>query len=275
MLLAIAGCTSNQASVVDAWRPPAGHASIDRFELLRKAADQEALYTLAGGLKPMSSGIWRGAFETTDPDFTELRDVRQALGHLRNEVWYADVQIFDTDDDGDRRAQAYVVHRNALARMIERLESFWSPWGITPCTHPSEIIAIVDRMPRADRWRGYGHLFGYPDEAVDFFVAAGLAITDENEVGPGKDREFIQIPTHVSDSGRFTYAVPLNHVPTPADRRLAEGAALILGTYEGRRSRMNDVADVVEILLQLNERFECLTLIEVTENLEGTAPSPW
>ena len=274
ILLPLSGCATKPESAVDAWRPPPGQTAVDRFELIRDAADEEALYTLAGGLKPMSSGIWQGTIDVENPDLTELRDVRRALGHLRNDVWYADVQVFNKADDGERWAQAFVIHRDALARMIERLAPFWSAWGITPCTHPAEIVAIVDRMPKADRWRGYGHLFGYPDDAVDFFVEAGLAITDESEVGPGKDREFIQIPTHVADSGQFTYAVPLDHAPTSADRRLAECAELILTAYEERRPRMTDVDDTVELLLRLNDRFEHLTITEPAPSGEGTAVSP-
>ena len=258
----LAGCVSNQQSAVDAWRPPPGHTTVDRFELIRDAADHEALFTLAGGLKPMSNGIWQESFELENLDLTELRQVRRALSALRNDVWYADVQVFDNADDGERRAQAFVVHRDALARMIERHESFWGPWGITPCTHPSEIVAIVDRMPRTDRWRGYGYLFGYPDDAVDFFVEAGVAAEDGRDIGPGKDREFMQIPTHVSSTGRFTYAVPLDHVPTPTDRMLKENAGLILAAYQKRRPHLTDDDDVIETLLRLNDRFEHLSSAE-------------
>ena len=272
--LPLTGCVGKSERAVDAWRPPAGHPAVDHFELIRDAADQEALYTLAGGLKPMSSGIWQGSFELEDPDLTELRDVRRALGHLRNDVWYADVQVYDNADDGERWAEAFVVHREALARMIERLQPFWSPWGITPCTHPAEVVTIVDRMPRADRWRGYGHLFGYPDDAVDFFVEAGLANDDGREVGPGKDREFVQIPTHVAESGRFTYAVPLGHVPTPVDRALAERAGLILAAYEARRPRMNDAEEAVKALRQLNDQFEQLAIIERSRDHEATVVPP-
>ena len=133
---------------------------------------------------------------------------------------------------------------------------------------------MVDRMPRADRWRGYGHLFGYPDDAVEFFVEAGLAAADGGEVGPGKDREFIQIPTQVAKSGRFTYAVPLGHVPTPVDLALAEAAAPILAAYEEQRHRMTDVDDTVELLLRLNERFEHGSIIERSPTDEHTAGSP-
>jgi len=256
------GCASKPARTVDAWQPPIGYVGVDRFDLIRDAVDEEALFTLAGGLKPMSSGFWQGSIDLEDPDLTELRDVRRALEPLRTEIWYADVQVFDNDDDGERWAQGFVVHRESLARMIERLESFWSPWGITPCTHPTEVVAIVDRMPRGDRWRGYGYLYGYPDHAVDFFVEAGLAAEDGREVGPGKDREFVQIPTHAADSGRFTYAVPLGHVPTSADQALAEQAARILAAYEQRRPRMRDVDDVVEVLDRLNDRFESRVVVD-------------
>ena len=270
----LAGCVTKSEHTVDAWRLPPGHSAVDRFELIRDAADQEALYTLAGGLKPMSSGIWQGSFELEDPDLDELRDVRRALGLLRNDVWYADVQVYDNADDGERWAEAFVVHREALARMIERLQPFWSPWGITPCTHPAEVVTIVDRMPRADRWRGYGHLFGYPDDAVDFFVEAGLANDDGREVGPGKDREFVQIPTHVAESGRFTYAVPMDHEPTDADRALAERAALILAAYEQRRHHLRDADDTVEMLLRLNERFEQLLMTERSHAQDAMVVTP-
>ena len=255
----LAGCSESTKSAVDAWGPPPGHTTVDRFELVRDAADHEALYTLAGGLKPMSNGIWQESFELENLDLTELRQVRRALSSLRNDVWYADVQVFDNAHDGERRAQAFVVHRDALARMIERHESFWSPWGITPCTHPAEIVAIVDRMPKSDRWRGYGHLFGYPDDAVDFFVRAGIAAEDGREIGPGKDREFMQIPTHAADTGRFTYAVPIDHVPTSVDRTLRKNAGIILAAYERRRPNMTSEADVIEMLLELNDRFEHLS----------------
>ena len=262
VLQTLAGCVASPENSLDAWRPPSGYIPVDRFELIRDAADQEAIYTLAGGLKPMSSGIWQGSFELDNPDLTEIRDVRRALTHLCNDVWYADVQVFEHADEGERQAQAFVVHRDAFARMIERHETYWSPLGITPCTHPAEVVAIVDRMPRPDRWRGYGYLFGYPDHAVDFFVEAGMAQDDDGEIGLGKDREFIQIPTHAADSGRFTYAVPLGHVSTPADRALAERASLILAAYEERRSRMHDVDDAVDALLRLNQQFEDLSVVE-------------
>ena len=204
----------------------------------------------------MSTGIWNGSFALEDPDLTELRAVRAALAPLRNETWYADVQVFARAHEGERFAHAFVVHRAALARMIERFESFWGGWGITPETHPSELLAVGDRMPKADRWRGFGHLFGYPADAVDFFVAAGLAAEAGGPVGPGQDRQFVQIETFGKETGRFTYAAPKEHVPSRADEARASEAARILDAYRERRRGMDDVRAAVAQLERLNRRFE-------------------
>ncbi|MEM1423584.1 MAG: hypothetical protein AAGH64_06230 [Planctomycetota bacterium] len=222
---------------------------------MRDATDSEALYTLAGGLKPMSSGFWRGGFAVEDPDLDEIEAVRDALGVLRTDEWYADVQVFADAFEGERYASAFVVHRDALGRMIDAYRDFWRPYGITPGTHPAEVVAVVDRMERADRWRGYGYLFGYPSEAVDFFVEAGLAADDGREVGPGKDRRFVQIPTFLSETGRFTYAVALDAPETDADRTLAAETARILEAYADRRGRMTDLRSLVRELKRLERRF--------------------
>ncbi|MEM9379341.1 MAG: hypothetical protein AAGB93_05265 [Planctomycetota bacterium] len=251
----LAGCASTpDAPQVFAERVAAEH-SVDSLGLLREAADHEALYTLVGGLKPMSSGVWSGSFEIDHPDLSEVRSVRAALAPLRSDSWYADVQVFAEAHEGERSAQAFVVHRGALARMIERFEPFWSPWGITPDTHPAEVVAVVDRMPRADRWRGYGYLFGFPVDSVDFFVDAGIAAEDGAEIGPGKDREFVQIPTHAAETGRFVYAVPVGHVRTVADEALADEARRILAAYRESRGRTEDVATGIEELRRLDRRF--------------------
>ena len=257
--LAVGGCASHAGKAANKW---SSDQPIDQLTLLQEAADHEALYTLAGGLKPMSSGFWHTSFVVDDPDLRELHKVQEMLEVLQNEAWYADVQIFEKIHDGERNAHAFVVHRNSLKRMIDRHESFWSAWEITPDTHPTAIVEIVDRMPREDRWRGYGYLYGYPDEAVDFFVEAGVAADDGREMGPGKDRQFMQIPTYAAESGRFTYAVPLEHVPTPADQALKARSNRILKAYKERRPHIHDLDDMIETMLQFNDQFAEQSMIE-------------
>ncbi len=268
----LSGCTTHNRKLVGSWPSAQVALPADQLTLLREAADYEALYTLAGGLKPMSSGFWRCSFEADGPDPIELQTVREMLGVLQNAVWHADVQIFEKVHDGERNAHAFVVHRKSLARMIDRHASFWSSWDITTDTHPTAIVDIVDRMPREDRWRGYGYLYGYPDAAVNFFVEAGVAADDGREMGPGKDRQFMQIPTYAADSGHFTYAVPLDHVSTSADLALIKVASLILEAYEQRRPHIDSTKDMVAELLELNEQFEHLAIIEQTEACDQEYP---
>jgi hypothetical protein len=61
------------------------------------------------------------------------------------------VQVFAAAHEGNRTLAAYVVHRASLADMIDRERDFWSPLGISTCTHPAEIVAVADRLPRAQR----------------------------------------------------------------------------------------------------------------------------
>ncbi|TVQ75324.1 MAG: hypothetical protein EA380_11210 [Phycisphaeraceae bacterium] len=227
-------------------------------DLILTALDREALYTLAGGIKPMSTGFWRGRFSAEDPDLGELRRVRRALVHVCNELYYADVQVFATAHEDERIVEAYIVHRESLARMLERTEGFWSRFGIACCTHPSEIIAVVDRMDRSDRWRGYGYLFGYPEYAVDFFVEAGVrALENGHEMGPGRDRSFYHVPTYESATGRFTWAVPLNHTERWADAEIRKRSELVLTEY----------VELRESIHQTN----CLgTILKLVGSLVGT-----
>lgn len=59
--ITLGGCTA--ATRGDAERMSRVAAQIETFALQREATDHEALYTLAGGLKPMSTRIWRGSFK--------------------------------------------------------------------------------------------------------------------------------------------------------------------------------------------------------------------
>jgi len=246
----LAACSASPSRPVDA------PADSERLRtLLIEAADCESLFTIVGGLKPMSSGFWRSEISVDAPDLAALEATRQALAPLRSELHYADVATFAAVRDGRRHLEAYVVHRPSLAAAIARDASFWGGYGITPSTHPAEVVALVERMPRSDRWRGYGLLFGYPRPAVEFFVEAGeRALAEGTEVGPGRDRRFLSIPTFAAAEGAFTYAVPIDHVETPADERLREQAAAILADYAAARAAIIAAPDPLPLLLDLDRR---------------------
>lgn len=202
-------------------------------ELLRAALDDEALYTLAGGLKPVSIGFWSDWLDVAQPDLTAIATVRNALAVWRTDALWADVLAFHQVHAGRRAVQAYVVDRVALARTVQQHAAFFAPYGIAADTHPAELFAIVERMPAAARHRGQGLLYGYPQHAIDFFVAAQQRQADGEPMVP---RRFVQIPTFGAAEGAFVYAVPKEHADNEADRALREAAQRVLLRYRTLRA---------------------------------------
>lgn len=230
--------------------PPSHPATtVDRTELWA-ALDGEALFTIAGGLKPMSSGFWRTRIEVAAPDLTEVQRVRGELAVWRNEELWADVHVFDQVHEGRRAALAYVMDRDAVANVLTRHRDFFAPYGLAPDTHPAEVVAVVERMPKLDRHRGQGLLFGYPEHAIEFFVRSEAERAPD---GKPSARRFVQIPTFGSSTGHFVYAVPEDHVEGPDDSGLREAAARVLARYRELRAActppgLGPVAPVVRAL---------------------------
>jgi len=248
------GCAARPLNSADRDAPLTSVEETSRFrELLTTALEREALYTLVGGLKPLSTGFWQGEMTVEGADLAELVRVRRALAPLRDETYYADMQVFATAHDGKRTIEAYVVHRASLAAMIEREQEFWSPLGIAPCTHPAEVVAVVDRLPQAQRWRAYGMLFGYPRYAIDFFVdATERGRASDAEMGPGVDREFLHIPTASAETGHFTWAVPMGHTERVEDRAIRRMADRILIEFRRAAPNLSAASDPMPRLRQLN-----------------------
>jgi hypothetical protein len=209
--------------------------------LLLKALDSEALYTIIGGLKPMSSGIASFKFSVDKPDLAQIEEARKLLSVWRcGEELYADVQHFAAIYDDEktkekiRFADAIVFNRPALAGKIGQFPDFFTPYGITPNAHPMEVLTTIEYSRPNIRWRGYGYLFGFPLYAVDFFVTAG---EEEQRTGKFVEREFYSIPVFVAEKRHFVWAVPKGHDEREEDRAIKSRAALILAEYQKRRAR--------------------------------------
>jgi hypothetical protein len=209
--------------------------------LLLKALDSEALYTIIGGLKPMSSGFASFKFSVERPDLTQIEETRKLLSAWRcGEELYADVQHFAAIYDDEktkektRFADAIVFNRPALAGKIGQYPGFFAPYGITPSAHPMEVLMTIEHSQQDLRWRGLGHLFGFPLYAVDFFVAAG---EDQQRTGKFVERDFYSIPTFVADERHFVWAVPKGHEEREEDRVIKARAAKILESYKKRRAK--------------------------------------
>lgn len=199
--------------------------------LLLKAMDGEALYTIVGGLKPMSSGWLSYRIKVDAPDVKAVESDRQILRTLRcgDEV-FANLQPFWRVYEGQRYLEGTFFSRRSVADSIRRHQGFFGFYGITPSSDPVEAYMAFELDTSAQRNRGYGYLYGYPDHAVDFFVKAEV----EGKLVP---RDFLSIPVYESETRRFVYAVPKGQAPMPDDEQLRRSAAPVLATYRKLRVR--------------------------------------
>lgn len=215
-------------------------------QLLLKALDSEALYTIVGGIKPMSSGFANFSFRIREPRSEEgrrersstlqkIEDTREILALWRcGGELFAEVQHFTREFEGRRSAEAVVFRMSSMRNMLAERSEFFHRWGITPASHPLTVLFAVENAEPAARFAGYGYLFGYPDHAVRFFVEAA---NEEEFTGKFVERDFYSIRTFVSDTNRFVYAVPKGHKERTEDLELKRRAELVLNDYLSRRGR--------------------------------------
>lgn len=228
-------------------------------EILLKLLDSEGLYTVVGGMKPMSSGFVSVYFAVDRPDTARLDELRQVLGALRcGPNLRCELLVFHTASDGKRYAEAVVFYRPAVAQLTRTYESYFAPLGLTPHTDPLEVALSVEHLDGAPRNRGLGYLYGYPKPAVDFFVAGQEEYARTKTITP---RDFRQIPTFGRESGSFVYAVPKGTPETDEDRQLKARAGQILAEYKRRRARFIGPGKpgIVALLREwfTNEKGEC------------------
>jgi len=240
----------------------ADRAVADR--VLLEFSDREGLYTLAGGLKPVSSDVRDLSFRvapTLDTSalkrIEQLRRVSVALtcGELTTFVQIFTATSPGREADTMRNATMVVVHRAAMRTLIARRASYFNALGVTESSDPRDVVAAVENASRAERWRGYGLLFGYPDEAVEFFVRAGIEGESAKRIVP---RDFRRVETfHKFPESRggpatvssFVYAVPKGAGDSPGDVQLRAQAAPIYARYAAQRARyiMPDSSGAVQL----------------------------
>lgn len=227
--------------------------------MLLQALDGEALYTIAGGLKPMSSGFVSSSFKVDAPDLVEAEATRQILA-----AWTCGGEIaaglhhFAAVFQGSRSMEAVVFHRPALRGLLTSHATFFSPFGLSPSSDPMEVVMTVEYAATSQRLRGYGHLFGYPDHAVDFFVQASeTQRLEEEKTGKGTlvPRDFLSLSAFRGER-RFVYAVPKGHEPNAADLALKTAADVMYADYAARRARHIVEGSASGVLALVREWFD-------------------
>jgi hypothetical protein len=192
--------------------------------LLLKLLDSEALYTLVGGLKPLSTGLETvkiGKSESEAQRTVALRLILPALScgdEVQVGLWplmhrwgsnhYVDLAVWSSP---------------AVARTISRYGPLFSRLSVTPKTPPLSVAMLLERARPEDANRGLGYLYGYPPHAVDFFC-------DKKK---SRTCDYFSVPTF---SGKFVYAVAKGARPRLEDISFKESARLILAEYKRRRT---------------------------------------
>ena len=219
--------------------------------VLQYGLDHEAIYTLLGDLKPMSSLItfWYPIANADTINKTEWKIVdREKQGTYLDKLSAVQKAISKLDlpdlrfvlvpyqaAQGDTRiVQLSVVRVSMLDSLLKAKETFFGQYGLVPGVDPVVVMSVVENARRYDRNRAYGYLFGYPDYAVDFFIEAMVKSVEENTLMP---RNFFQIPVYKGDSGYFVYAYPKDHIPSAAvDSTLYHKANGVLKDYKNIRN---------------------------------------
>lgn len=241
--------------------------------ILQHGLDHEALFTLFGDVKPMSSLVtftfpiinWDSiraagtvkissatlvSSSSSTPNQDSLKSARIVMSRKDLDRMFTIQKAINCIDIPDikvviipysapgmnhgRTIQLTAVRISTLDSLLRAKESFFGHYGLVPGTDPNVVVSTIENAERFERLRGYGYLFGYPDYAVDFFVEA-----QEVHDGTGQfvERNFFQIPTYSGAEGYFVYAYPKNVTPTAAlDSALYYRAGKVLDQYKNIRN---------------------------------------
>ncbi|HPW71083.1 MAG TPA: hypothetical protein PK026_04710 [Bacteroides graminisolvens] len=245
LLLFAAGCAGGRKMVNN----ESGQQLTD--SILQYSLDHEALYTLLGSVKPMSSLV-SFSFPIANLDSTkkaseQLLDPAKHQAHLIrllhiqqavNGIHIPDVKIvmvpYKAPYRGKRNIQISAVRISMLDSLLRTKSQFFGQFGLVPGADPTLVVSTIENADTYERLRGYGYLFGYPDYAVDFFVKASQ---EADLKGQFIERNFFQIPTYARSNGYFVYAYPKDMTPSAAvDSVLYHKAVSLLDKYKAVRN---------------------------------------
>jgi len=209
--------------------------SIMADSLLSLAFQNEALYSIHGQLKPISTVAQFSmqldsltGLPLDSTDFYRFTQLQRLANWLSNDQFDFVITPFTRLFNHQRTMQMLVVNRPKLAEELKGRKEFWFFWGFVPGSSPAVVITVVENAKKYRRFEGYGYLFGYPQYAVDFFVEAAQS---QDETGEFVSRSFFQMPVYSGQDGRFVYAIPENAEHRPEDLAIRKEAENILNEF--------------------------------------------
>lgn len=206
--------------------------------IIAYALDHEAIFTLIDTLKPMSSvqfyqvPVFSTNQQQKDSAVLAISNIQSVINQLSVGDYQFILNPFERADSIYRNMEIYVFRKSRLQSILNSHAAFYNKWGITSTANPATVLAITEYEHKYDRWRSYGYLFGYPDHAVDFFVAAGKCQDSTKEF---VNRDFFAIPVYAGEKGHFTYAVPKGYQTDTQDSTIYFKAITTLAKYKKAR----------------------------------------
>ena len=239
--------------------------------IIQFGLDNEALFTLMGDIKPLSSltsysypiantdttKAISGDFLTREKDGKYL-DKMYRIQQAVNKIDLPDLEFvvvpYIKPSRGKRIVQVSVIRKSSLDKKLKEKENFYGQLGLVPGIDPGVALAIIETSSDFERWRGYGYLFGYPDHAVDFFnVSSDVSKKTGNQL----ERNFFRIPTYNPKHSNFTYEYAKDHVPTAdVDSVLYYRSAEVLETYKRLRDKYTNANGSVRAYELLKDYYE-------------------
>lgn len=248
---------TRQTRIIPGYMKLSGIEKTIADSILAQALDQEAIYTILGRIKPLSSigyslryplakdsTMTEGSHEVVNlaPDsigqfLQEIELFHRITRKLSSDELVFMLIPFRQTYHQNRHLQLLVCRPDLVDSTLAVHQSFFAQWGFTPGTDPRTLITALEFEEMADRFRAYGYLFGYPKYAVDFFVEAHL---QQEDGGKFVKRDFFHIPVFEREEGRFTYAMPKDHLPGKADSLIYLRSVRLLNNYKQVRSKYAD-----------------------------------
>ena len=246
--LFIWACSSTRHQIS---RPVSGKQTVLMDSILQEGLDGEALYTLLGNIKPMSSVVSftfplgnADSAKQLDGDIVyadslkvyqkRLEEIQQAINHIN----IPDIKLvmvpYRSPYRKTRVLQVNAIRISALDSLLKARAPFFAQFGLVPGADPAVVLTVNEYENRYERLRGYGYLFGYPDYAVDFFVKA---FHQSDTSGKHVERNFFNIPTYRRAGGQFVYAYPKTITqPSAIDSALYKRSTVVLEKYKEKRN---------------------------------------